>query len=142
VSDQEYVSKWLRGQIQPVIERTGVIWVFTHHTAKPKTEAPSNASELSYLGLGSSEITNWAREVMVLRECTKDDDITRTFKLSCTKRGNRVGFINDSGKRVSSLLIRHAQEGIAWERAPERSEPGPFTVDKAAAKKGWRKKWS
>lgn len=115
ISNQAYSSQFLRNWIQPVLMETGVVWVFLHHTGKPKkAEESSNmtVSDLAYSGLGSSELVNWAREVAVLR---RTDKIKPYFELVLTKRGKRAGILDKDGKPSAFLNLRHAEGRILWE---------------------------
>jgi RecA-family ATPase len=121
VSNQEYSSRFLRNWIQPVLQETKVVWVWLHHTGKPKAkEEASNASisDLAYSGLGSSELVNWSREVAVLR---RTDKMKPFFELVLTKRGKRAGLKDKDGKATSVMNIRHAEGKILWERNDENT---------------------
>jgi hypothetical protein len=94
---------------------TQVVWVFLHHTGKPKNEKDASAgtiSDLAYSGLGSSELVNWAREVAVLR---RTDKIKPFFELVLTKRGKRAGLTDKDGKATAFMNLRHAEGRILWE---------------------------
>jgi RecA-family ATPase len=115
ISNQAYSSQFLRNWIQPVLMETGVVWVFLHHTGKPKKADEASAatvSDLAYSGLGSSELVNWSREVAVLR---RTDKIKPWFELVLTKRGKRAGILDKDGKPTAFLNLRHAEGRILWE---------------------------
>jgi len=115
ISNQAYASQFLRNWIQPVLMETGVVWVFLHHTGKPKAKEDSSAgtiSDLAYSGLGSSELVNWSREVAVLR---RTDKIKPFFELVLTKRGKRAGLLDKDGKSTAFMNLRHAEGRILWE---------------------------
>lgn len=115
ISKQEYASQFLRNWITPVLMETQVVWVFLHHTGKPKNEKDSSAgtiSDLAYSGIGSSELVNWAREVAVLR---RTDKIKPFFELVLTKRGKRAGLLDKDGKPTVFMNLRHAEGRILWE---------------------------
>ena len=115
ISNQAYSSQFLRNWIQPVLMETGVVWVFLHHTGKPKNSEVASAqtvSDLAYSGLGSSELVNWSREVAVLR---RTDKIKPFFELVLTKRGKRAGILDKDGKPTAFLNLRHAEGRILWE---------------------------
>lgn len=115
ISNQAYASQFLRNWIQPVLMETGVVWVFLHHTGKPKAKEDSSAgtiSDLAYSGLGSSELVNWSREVAVLR---RTDKIKPFFELVLTKRGKRAGLLDKDGKATAFMNLRHAEGRILWE---------------------------
>jgi hypothetical protein len=94
---------------------TKVVWVFLHHTGKPKKAEENSAatvSDLAYSGLGSSELVNWSREVAVLR---RTDKIRPFFELVLTKRGKRAGLLDKDGKATAFMHLRHAEGRILWE---------------------------
>ncbi len=118
VADQKAMSLFLRNTLQPILEETGAVVVIVHHTAKPKHEPNRNASEIAYLGAGSSELTNWSREVAVLqREGERKDKRDPAFRFTLCKRGNRAGLLDDQGERATAIRIDHAKEGIFWRYA-------------------------
>lgn len=117
VSDQEQASKFLRHDLAPILLETGAVLVAMHHTGKPKSAADKEGStiaDLAYSGLGSSEFTNYFREVAVLARCKGDEPI---FKFGLTKRSGRGGLKDDHGQFAYEIYIRHAaQKGvIRWE---------------------------
>lgn len=115
ISNQAYASQFLRNWIQPVLMETKVVWVFLHHTGKPKKAEENSAatvSDLAYSGLGSSELVNWSREVAVLR---RTDKIRPFFELVLTKRGKRAGLLDKDGKATAFMNLRHAEGRILWE---------------------------
>jgi hypothetical protein len=120
ISEQETASKFLRGGLGAIAQETGICWMVMHHTNKPPKEAPQGgqgaraAGDYSYLGTGSSELANWARAVLVLREMASLD---RVFELRAAKRGQRAGMTDSAGKPVTEAFLRHATEGIHWVRA-------------------------
>jgi hypothetical protein len=115
LNEQAYASQFLRNWIQPVLMETGVVWVWLHHTGKPKDKESTSAatvSDIAYAGLGSSELTNWSREVAVLR---RTDKVRPFFELVLTKRGKRSGILDKDGKLTHSINLRHAEGRILWE---------------------------
>jgi RecA-family ATPase len=115
LNEQAYASQFLRNWIQPLLMETKVVWVWLHHTGKPKAKeesAGATISDLAYSGIGSSELTNWSREVAVLRRV---DKIRPFFQLVLTKRGSRAGLHDKDGKTVVSMNLRHAEGRILWE---------------------------
>ena len=107
LSNQESVSLFLRNQLQPILQSTGVCWIWIHHIAKPAKERdgePPTLMELAYSGFGSSELTNWAREIAVIQEV--GHHTPRKFRLAFCKRGGRLP--------RAVLPIAHSSEGINW----------------------------
>jgi len=130
ISKQEVCSTFLRNWLNPVSERTGVIFACVHHTGKPPKDAKSQqgwtSNDFAYLGLGSSELVNWARAVCVLRQMPNED-----FELKLAKRGKRAGATDLDGKPTNSIYLKHADHGIQWiqtekpeEVSTEKKNPG------------------
>lgn len=109
LSDQSKVSVFLRNHLQPILQETGVCWIWIHHIAKPsknKEEEPPSLMELAYSGFGSSELTNWAREVAVIQEVGQAKP--RRFRLAFCKRGSRLP------RPVLNLAHSDPSQGISW----------------------------
>jgi|LakMenEpi03Aug12_release.lakeMendotaPanAssembly.Ray.scaffolds.fasta_scaffold17317_3 RecA-family ATPase len=117
VNDQKSMSTYLRNGLQPIIEETKVLVVFIHHTAKPK-ERGNHTNELAYSGAGSSDLTNWAREIAVLSRDSEDS----AFLLTLCKRGRRAGMLNAKRAETHQIRIEHSPEGMFWDYAPEKAE--------------------
>jgi ABC-type transport system involved in cytochrome c biogenesis ATPase subunit len=117
VSDQEQASKFLRHDLAPILLETGAVLVAMHHTGKPKASSDKEGhtvADLAYAGLGSSEFTNWFREVAVLFRCQGEEPI---YKFGLTKRRGRAGLKDHENQFKGEIYIRHAaQKGvIRWE---------------------------
>jgi len=117
------LPQFFRNGLNPIAEATGVIWMILHHTGKPPKDPKSKSGwtsrDFSYEGMGSSDLTNWARAVMVLREF--DENL---FELKLPKRGRRAGAKDTMGNYTTSLWLKHAEQGICWEQvnAPTEEE--------------------
>ncbi len=126
VSDQKQMTEFLRHGINPVLEETGAVFMAVHHTTKPrsaKDKEGQTVADLAYAGSGSSELTNWAREVACLQRCQGDEPI---FKFALTKRRGRAGLKDHADDFANEITIRHArQKGVVrWEYAtPEEATP-------------------
>lgn len=118
ISKQEVCSEFLRGFLNPISQETGVIWVCIHHTGKTSTDKNAKQgwqkSDHAYAGMGSSELTNWARAVMVLTSIQEG-----VFCLKLAKRGRRAGATHPSGEPTTDIWMRWADKGICWEQMPE-----------------------
>lgn len=124
VSDQEQASKFLRHDLAPILLETGAVLVAMHHTGKPKASSDKEGqtvADLAYAGLGSSEFTNWFREVAVLFRCQGDEPI---YKFGLTKRRGRAGLKDHENQFKGEIYIRHAAEKgvIRWEYSQPPSQ--------------------
>ncbi len=129
VSEQKAVSAFLRNGLNPILQENGCGVILIHHTNKPPQGIEKKqwlAGDFAYIGSGSSELANWARAVIGLRSLGSHD----IFELVFGKRGKRAGIVNEAGKPVFSMFIKHAPAGICWEAATE---------DEAAAAKPGKK---
>jgi hypothetical protein len=140
VSAQEEVTKFLRHDLAPILLETGAVLVAMHHTGKPKAASDKEGhtvADLAYAGLGSSEFTNWFREVAVLFRCQGEEPI---YKFGLTKRRGRAGLRDAEGQFKGEIHIRHAAEKgvIRWEYSQPPSQNGsevtPRNSDSSPAK--------
>jgi RecA-family ATPase len=125
ISNQKACSIFLRNQINPILESSGVVLFFMHHTNKPDKDAKSKTgwtrNDYSYIGGGSNELTNWTRAMMFLKQI--DDD---NYRLMLTKRGTRAGARDLAGEFTRDIFLTHANYGIRWVQIeqPEETEKG------------------
>jgi hypothetical protein len=93
-ASNQAITKFLRTHLMKPLKKQrgeghqfGII--FTHHTGKPtgKPEDEKNASARMYGMFGASELVNWARCIMRIKE----DDVAGKFLFSAPKRGDRSG---------------------------------------------------
>lgn len=133
-SDIEVCANFTRHLLQPIMMETGVVIVLVHHFPKPKgkDEKPESVADMAYSGFGSSDLTNWAREVIVLKEVGFNQP--RRFMLGMAKRGDRSGLKDKNGNKTGSIVIQRGVGTISWDYA----EPEKFVVDKASSKKPWK----
>lgn len=128
ISKQEVCSQFLRNWLGPIMEESGVIMTFVHHAGKPSTDKDAkkgwSQNDWAYLGMGSSELVNWARAVMTL---VQQQDV---FRLILAKRGGRAGATSPDGSPTQTLWLRHSHEGICWVQVEE-----PVEEPKVAAPK-------
>ena len=132
VSDQEQASKFLRHDLAPILLETGAVLVAMHHTGKPKASADKEGqtvADLAYAGLGSSEFTNWFREVAVLFRCQGEEPI---YKFGLTKRRGRAGLKDHTDQFKGEIYIRHAAEKgvIRWEYSQPPSQSATDTASR------------
>lgn len=122
ISQQKACSIFLRNWLQPVLKRTGVMILFVHHTGKTSSDSKArshwSASDYAYIGIGSSELTNWPRTIMTLMPANKEASV---FKFAIAKRGGRAGMTSGFSKEsVSSIHLSHSTNGgLGWTEVPE-----------------------
>jgi len=114
ISSQRVASQFLRGLLNPISFRHKFAWVMVHHTGKPPGDAKARQkwtdSDFSYVGLGSSELTNWARACLYLEQVDGG-----MFALRLTKRGKRAGVVNEHGFPIYKMGLEHGEKHICWE---------------------------
>ena len=85
-----------------------------HHTPKstadPKAKSHWGMADHSYAGTGSSELTNWARAICLLR-ATKEEG---QFQLVLAKRGKRAEATSLEQTRTCQLHLKHSETGFLW----------------------------
>ena len=123
VSSTEDMSRFLREQIAPVLKATGIILVAMHHTGKPGNaddKQGRTVTDNSYEGIGSSEITNFFRAIMVLSRAHREEPL---FKLLISKRRSRAGLLDQQSRMVDQVYLSHSKNlgEVRWEYAtPEQ----------------------
>ena len=136
-ADIEVCANFTRHLLQPIMMETGVVLVLVHHFPKPKgkDDKPESVADLAYSGFGSSDLTNWAREVIVMKELGFNHP--RRFMLGMAKRADRAGLRDKEEKKVGSIIIQRGVGTISWTHA----EPEKFVVDKKPSN-GFKRKRS
>jgi len=122
VSKQEVCGRFLRNWLNPIADATGVAWMMVHHTGKPSNDSKAQkhwkSNDFSYYGIGSSELTNWARGVVALRLVSKDE-----YELTFAKRGPRAGAKELDGQVTTGVTLKHSSKGIFWEQVDTSNRP-------------------
>ncbi len=130
ISRQLVISQFFRNDLNSILNATGVACFCIHHTGKPSTDKDARkgwqSSDYSYAGLGHSDLTNWARAIMVLQ-----DRGGGLFELKLTKRYDEADIRTAEGQIVKSLWLRHSSKPgqIYWEQA-EAPEPSSDKSDR------------
>jgi hypothetical protein len=97
--------------LQPVQNETGVIFGFVHHFGKPPKQGEARLGPSLYAGLGSSDIFNWAREVVTV---SPYKELKGVYKFELGKRGVKAGIVNDTGESITELIIERATGGKCY----------------------------
>jgi len=118
INDQKAMSRFLRASLNPISEETGIVWMLLHHTGKPskdaaKTQKNWSSRDFSYMGIGSSELSNWARAIICLTATSEDE-----FRMIFAKRGWRAGLM-DGQTPVSELNLAYSTDHICWRQIPK-----------------------
>lgn len=107
-----------------MLNRTDALAILVHHTGKPG-EGGSGAKrgriESSYSGIGSSEITNWARAIAVISPTGK---AYGTFRFQIVKRCGRAGLRSQFTGIADEIFLQHAPQGqgISWTEVAKPKE--------------------
>ena len=124
--DQEKVSAFLRHHLNPLLKDFNVGCIVLHHTGKPPKEKNNSwvAGQFSYAGLGTSEITNWARGILVM------EAVGKHFRLRAPKRGAKLAWKDSHNEWTTERFIGHSKEHgkIFWRELSveeqSQSQPG------------------
>jgi phage/plasmid primase-like uncharacterized protein len=132
INDQKAMSLFLRSQLNPISEETGIIWMLLHHTGKPQRDAAKSqkswsSRDFAYMGLGSSELSNWARAIITVVNSGEDE-----FRVVFAKRGWRAGTVDDHGNPCTELNLAHSGDYICWKRI-QKPKDGDEMADIFAA---------
>jgi RecA-family ATPase len=129
ISKMADCSRFLRNQLNPVIRKHNVGVVVIHHTGKPpkNQENAYKGADMAYLGIGSSDLTNWARATSTIMQI---EDYDNRYELRHAKRGRRAGC-------QERTELQHANEGICWVAAA--GHPVAKEVERQKKQKNWTK---
>ena len=105
ISRQDMCATFLRNTLNPIITKHNIGLIFIHHTGKPSKESKDVNHALSYLGIGSSELTNWARAVSVIRENAEDPNV---FEFIHAKRASLSG-------TGALTYMKHSETAVLWD---------------------------
>lgn len=105
-------AKFFRNTLNPVVEDFGIGVVIIHHMPKPPKRTDDGkykGYDLSYAGIGASDITNWARATSTV---TRMDGCENRFRFEHSKRCDRAGCANHVE------LMHGSGSDICWYQAP------------------------
>lgn len=121
------ITDFLRNGIDPILVKFRVFMLCVHHTNKPQIDrtkggAFGDDAMAAYVGAGGAELTNYARSVTFIRRCSpKECKVENSFMLIGAKRGNRLGWKDEDGKKTNRKIIAYSEEYIHW-RVPKPEE--------------------
>ena len=143
IADQEQASRFLRHDLNAVLQETGCVLIAMHHTTKPraaKDKEGQTIADLAYSGAGSSEFVNYFREVAVLVRQQGDLPV---FKFGLTKRRGRARMKDLNGDFAGEITIRHSRTPgeIRWEYASPNEGDAPAPVSEPAKAPPRRQDW-
>lgn len=122
ISKQSVCSQFLREWIGPITQSSGVAWIMMHHTGKPsgdpKSKSKWKSADYAYGGIGSSELTNWARGACYLDRVNED----KVFHLNLAARGERAMAVDITASKTTHVWLRHCSDAIFWEQIGEPEE--------------------
>jgi hypothetical protein len=130
IYDQEAASLFFRNNLQPIQNDTGVIFAFVHHVGKPPRANEQRQGPAHYLGLGSSDIMNWAREMVTMTHC--GDGV---YKVEFGKRADRAGVVNFAGEQVNEIFVKRAARGMRYWSLAENINSAQDAKDASEKKK-------
>lgn len=115
VSDPVVTKDFLRVGLNRILNKYKLGVIVNQHTPKTNNRDTSNyrSSDWMYAGVGSADITNWARAIIHV-EATHDD---HCFKFIAAKRGRRIGWVDDTSAPVTTRHFCHAEKGLCWRAA-------------------------
>ncbi len=114
VSRQDQCTQFLNNCLDPVLMNTGVVLLGAHHTGKPKNARETKDQTIydrAYAGIGSSELVNWARAIMIIQVIEGG-----VFELILSKRGPRAGACHLDNTPTTSIFMQHSHEKVYWEQ--------------------------
>jgi hypothetical protein len=112
LNDQRAVAKFFRNGLNPLLAEFGCAAFPVHHTAKPtKEKAGWTDGAAAYLSAGHSDLANWSRETITLREI-----VPGLFEMSASKRWRHLGWTDPEGRPTRARTIAHGRDGLQFWR--------------------------
>jgi hypothetical protein len=112
LNDQRAVAKFFRNGLNPLLAEFGCAAFPIHHTAKPtKERAGWTDGAAAYLSAGHSDLANWSRETITLREI-----VPGLFEMACSKRWRHLGWTDPEGRPTRARPIAHGRDGLQYWR--------------------------
>lgn len=128
IKDSAATNLFCRQLLQPLLIEHKLGCILTVHTPKTNFRDTSEwkPHDWAYAAAGAADWTNYARAVLVVDPCKYP-----VFKWIASKRGNRIGWMNEDGSKAQERFFQHntGDNLMYWTTAAESSI-------KAASKKG------
>lgn len=114
LNDQQEVARFFRNGLNPLLAEYRAACIPVHHVTKPSKDKDGwKDGALAYLGAGSADLANWAREVLTLRQTAPG-----LYELTATKRWRKLGWTDSDGKPTGTRLVAHGTNGrMVWRDA-------------------------
>ena len=128
INSAEVVAKFLRSGLNTLLAQYDCGLILVHHTPKPSRSSDKNRpDDFSHVGMGSSDITNWARAGLYI-ESSHERGV---YRFRATKRGGAIGWRDDFGQKEYERWYKHGDNNWVWE-ASEASIRKPGQKDYSA----------
>jgi hypothetical protein len=121
LNETEQIAAFLRTGLNPILSRRRVGCIFNHHTPKVINRDTSKwrSSDWMYACTGSSDITNWARAIVVIDPTYARD----VFRYIAAKREKRIGWRDENDYLETIRFYCHSADGLYWrDSTPEDIE--------------------
>lgn len=115
ISKLDNCNEFLRHQLDPILKENDIGIIAMHHTGKPPKDQATKiqSGDMSYIGIGSSDLTNWARAVSVIMEADNE-----RYLFAHPKRGTKLP--------RQKLYIERGKDGkVMWSESHLQSDPEP-----------------
>ena len=113
MSSQKDVGAFLRIQLAPLLLKYNCGAVIIHHTNKISKDPEKQMTDMTYLGAGSAEWSNWCRAIITLNQT----DVPILYELIASKRGHRLKWKEADGQSPTrKRYIGHCKrpDTICW----------------------------
>jgi len=122
INSAEVAAKFLRSGLNPLLAQYDCGLILVHHTPKPSRSSDKNRpDDFSHIGMGSSDITNWARAGLYI-ESSHERGV---YRFRATKRGGAIGWRDELGEKEYDRWYKHGENNWVWEATtPSIRKPG------------------
>ena len=121
LNNSETFLTW-RGHVEPLVRQFNCALLLLAHPPKPKSHDDWHVRESVYMAAGHSALANWARCSAELTPAGAGDG---SFRLRFGKNAERVGLVDDDGRMVRDLFIKHSgnREKPFWKLCDDQTAP-------------------